>query len=101
MILATVILSVVGIIILAIGYLIAIKHKIHLLHSYHYDKVKASDIPAFCRLVGSAILLIGIGILSSIPLCFLASPVWLLLPFGTTFIIAMVLLILADRKYNR
>ncbi|MGN0696719.1 MAG: hypothetical protein ACI4J5_08150 [Oscillospiraceae bacterium] len=63
----TIILVAAGLLLLAFGYLIGIKHKIDLVHSYHYKRVKEEDKPDFCRKIGLGNAIIG-GAILLIPL---------------------------------
>ena len=58
-----VILVATGIFLLVLGYLIGVKGKISMIHSYHYSRVSERDKPAFCRLMGFGNSLIGLGLL--------------------------------------
>ena len=42
----------VGILFIIFGLLLAIKHKINLIHDYHYKNVKEQDIKAYTKLWG-------------------------------------------------
>ncbi|MGN0691414.1 MAG: hypothetical protein ACI4K7_03600 [Oscillospiraceae bacterium] len=63
----TVILIAVGFLLLILGYLIGVKQKINLVHSYHYKRVKEEDKPVFCRKIGLGNAIIG-GAILMIPL---------------------------------
>lgn len=60
----TLVFILVGALLLALGYLIGIKGKINLVHSYHYRRVAAQDRPIFCKKVGLGNAVIGGAILS-------------------------------------
>ena len=45
-----------------LGLLIWKKEKVSLIHDYHYKNVQEADIPAYARLMGIGIILIGVGI---------------------------------------
>ena len=100
MILAIIILSLVGLLCVFLGYLIAVKKKITLLHSYHYDRVKDEDKAIFCLLSGLGVIFIGIGILASaVILLFTDTPVSII-AIGVGFLIGISFLIYSSR-YNR
>lgn len=51
----------VGILCIVLGLLIWKKQKIELIHDYHHTHVKKADIPAYTRMMGVGLLLIGVG----------------------------------------
>ena len=65
MIIGVTVMGAVGILLTVIGYLIWVKKKISLLHSYHYDKVAEADKSLFCTLCGIGITVIGIGTIAA------------------------------------
>lgn len=85
----------------ALGLLIWKKEKITLIHDYHWDKVAESDKKAYCTLSGIGVLVIGVGMLLCVPIfCMTDSPIGLA-PFAIGFVVGLILLIAAGRKYNR
>lgn len=52
-----------GILLLVFGYLIGLRHKINIVHSYHYKRVCEEDKPKFCRGVGLGNIIIGVGLI--------------------------------------
>ena len=52
----------VGMLCIVLGLILWIGKKVSILHSYHYKNVKEEDLPAYCRLAGIALMLIGLGI---------------------------------------
>lgn len=52
-----------GGLIIYLGYLIAFKQKIELIHSYHYGNLKDEDKAAFCKGEGIGNIITGIGVL--------------------------------------
>ncbi|MBP0965228.1 MAG: DUF3784 domain-containing protein [Oscillospiraceae bacterium] len=52
----------VGILLIVFAYLIGVRKKIQLVHSYHYKNVSEDDKPSFCKGVGLGNLIIGIGL---------------------------------------
>ena len=89
----------VGLICITLGILLWWKQKISLLHDYHYRNVRKEDIPAYTRLVGISLLLIGAGICITGLLNLFYSPLWWLPLFGG---IAAGFLVMnkAQKKYN-
>lgn len=53
---------IVGIILIAFAYLIGIRKRITLVHSYHHKNVSEKDKPSFCKGVGLGNLIIGVGL---------------------------------------
>ena len=54
---------VLGLVMFGIAYLIGVKQKIQILHSYHYKRIKDEDKKSFCTYTGIASCIIGIGLL--------------------------------------
>lgn len=52
----------VGLMCITFGLLIWKKRKVSLLHDYHYKNVKEEDMPAYCRLMGIGLIVMGLGI---------------------------------------
>lgn len=97
----TVITGAVGILCLVIGILIWKKGKISLLHDYHYGNVSEENKKAFCALTGRGLCLMGLGMLITAVVLAITESVWSFLFFAAGFAAGLVLLIAADRKYNR
>ena len=90
---------VIGALIVALGLLIWLKKMLKLLHAYHYKKVKEKDVPAYARMVGIALVLVGAGIAVTGVLDLLRVDLWwvsLVVGIGA----GIVLLIVAQKKYN-
>jgi len=89
----------VGLILIAIGILIWSKQKISLLHEYHYKNVKEDDIPAYARLIGIGLILIGGGIcLTGILNLFYSSLWWI--PLFVGIVLGIIVMNKAQNKYN-
>lgn len=99
MILGFIIDLAVGLLLIILGLLIWKKQKISLLHDYHYKKVKEQDVPAYTRLVGISLIVMGIGICITGVLNLFDSPIWWIPLFGG---IAAGLIIMnkAQKTYN-
>ena len=81
------------------GLLIWKKQKISLLHDYHYRNVKKEDVPAYARLMGIGLVLIGIGVFLTGLFMLLEIPFWWSpLVFGLA--IGFVICHVAQTKYN-
>lgn len=52
----------IGIGIIFLGYLIAFRQMVRLLHSYHYKRVKEEDLPVFCKWSGIGTMIVGVGL---------------------------------------
>lgn len=101
MILGAIITGIVGIVCNYIGYLIAKKDRITLLHDYHYKNVKEENKKAFCITVGSGIITIGNSLLVTAVILAFTESAWSFIASGVGFILGGILLVRADRKYNR
>ena len=100
MIVGVVIELAVGLLCIVLGLLLWKKQKISLLHDYHYQYVKREDIPAYTRRVGMGIVIVGAGIAAAGLLDLALSPLWWT-PLAAGIVPGLVLIILAQRKYNR
>ena len=82
-----------------LGMLIWKKQKVSLIHDYHYRNVKDADIPAYSKSIGIGLTIIGAGVCIAGILDLFKLPFWwIAMPAG--FIIGLVMIIGAQRKYN-
>ena len=82
-----------------LGLLIWKKQKINVIHEYHYQNVKAEDIPAYTRLMGIGQLIIGIGIsVTGVLNLFELAQWWM--PLTAGFIAGLAVINRAQLKYN-
>ena len=96
-----IILILLGLIFIWLGYNVWIKQNINLIIVYHMDKVNEDNKPAFCRLSGLGLLIMGCG--------FIASGIWTMvsgallsfIPMAVGIVVGIVLLIATGIKYNR
>ena len=90
----------VGLLCVVLGLLLWKKQMITLVHEYHYKNVQKSDMPAYTRLVGIGLLLIGVGtcLTGIINLMFHTGAGWI--AFGAGFVLGIGLMNKAQRKYN-
>ena len=100
MIFGVIIYLAVGLLCVVLGLLLWRKQKISLLHDYHYQYVKREDIPAYTRQVGMGLVTVGAGISVAGLLDLVLSPLWWV-PLAAGIILGLILLIRAQRKYNR
>ena len=84
-----------------LGYLVWLKEKITLFHSYHYDKVAEENKKAFCKLSGIGLIVIGIGVLLAGIICCATSSEWGGIAIVIGFLFGLMMLIYAGIKYNR
>ena len=95
------ILIVSGLVFIWLGYNVWIKQKINLIIVYHMDKVSEDNKPAFCRLSGLGLVVMGCG--------FIASGIWTMvsgallsfIPMTVGIVVDIILLISAGIKYNK
>ena len=90
---------VVGLLLLIIGLLIWRKQRISLLHDYHYKNVEKESIPAYSRLIGIGLMVLGSGICISGVLLLVESSVWWI-PLLAGFVVGLHLMNTAQKKYN-
>ncbi len=91
----------VGIILAVFGWLIWKKEKLSLMHDYHTDKVSAENRPAFCKLSGIGLIVMGIGLLISAVILGITDSAYSFLCFAVCFAAGLSMLITAGLKYNR
>ena len=89
-----------GALCIVLGILLWKKQMISLVHDYHYRHVSKSDVPAYTRLMGIGLLLIGIGTLLTgiINYAFKTGSGWIAFCLG--FISGIILMHKAQMKYN-
>ncbi len=90
-----------GILIAWLGWLVWKKEKLTLLHDYHTDKVPPENRPAFCKLSGIGLIVIGAGALLSAALLGLTGSACSFVCFAVFFAAGLAMLVKAGRKYNR
>ena len=62
MIFGVIVLFAVGALCVVLGLILWKKQKISLVHDYQHQNVREEDVPAYCRLVGIGLIVIGVGI---------------------------------------
>ena len=96
----SIILSLVGVVLVVLGYLVWKKEKISLLHDYHYDKVSEEDKKTFCTISGIGVVLVGMGILLTAILIGIINSMWSFIPFAVGFVAGLIMLVYAGIRYN-
>ena len=96
----SIILGLVGIVLIAFGYLVWKKEKISLFHDYHYEKVSEEDKKVFCTISGIEVVLIGIGILTTAIIIGITDSFWSFIAFVVGFVVGLIMLIYAGIRYN-
>ncbi len=89
----------VGLLCIILGLMLWKKQKISLIHSYHYKNVKKEDVPAYTRLMGIGLILIGVGICITGVLDLLYSSLWWI-PLLAGFVMGFIIMNKAQKKYN-
>ena len=82
-----------------LGAIIWKKQKVSLIHDYHYRNVRRADIPAYTRLVGISLILIGAGIFITGLLNLFESSLWWI-PLIIGFVAGFIVMNKAQKKYN-
>ena len=85
---------------IVLGLILWKKQKISMVHDYQHENVKTEDIPAYTRLIGIGLIIIGVGIglmgvanlVDQIGLGFIA--------MGLGFVIGILIMHKAQKKYN-
>ena len=96
-----IIVAVIGIVFVTLGYLMWIREKITLLHSYHNDKVSPSDKKVFCKISGWGVIFNGIGLLATAIIIGITDSALSFIAFALGFVVGLALLIYTGVKYNR
>ena len=93
-------LAFLGFVFIRLGMDIWKKRKTELIIRYHCDRVSEENKPAYCRLAGIGVFVIGIGfVLSGICAAFMQS-VLIFIPMTAGLTAGIALLILAGSRYN-
>ena len=99
-ILGAIIICLFAILFFVLGYLVLIKEKIALFHSYHYDKVSEENKKIFCKISGIGLIIIGTGLMIAAFIS-VAGLMWGHIIFALGFLIGLSMLIYAGIKYNQ
>ena len=89
----------VGLLCVVLGLVIWIKRKVSLVHTYHYKNVKQEDLPAYSRLLGIGLILMGVGIGVTGLLNLFESAFWWI-PMAVGFVAGVIVMSIAQKKYN-
>ena len=90
-----------GVIFAVMGWLLWKKEKLSLMHNYHVDKVSAENRPAFCKLSGIGLIVIGVGLLITAVILGITDSAYSFLFFAACYVAGLTMLITAGTKYNR
>ena len=97
----SVIYGLLGLLFLALGWMIWKNERMDLLHDYHRHRVSEEDKKRFCALCGMGVGVIGVGMLLTAVLFAATGKLWSLFAFVVGFLVGIVMLIRAIWKYNR
>ncbi|MBR7082133.1 MAG: DUF3784 domain-containing protein [Oscillospiraceae bacterium] len=100
MIAAYIIIMLVGLALIVMGLLIWKKQMTGIIAGYHQKSVQEPDVPAYTRLIGIGLLIMGVGVCLTgiINLAFQTGLGWI--AYGVGLVTGMWLIIKAQRKYN-
>ena len=90
---------IIGAICIVMGVLLWKKQMISILHDYHYQHVKKDDIPAYTRQMGIGMITIGAGVIITGLLNLVYSSLWWI-PLLAGFVIGLIIIFVAQKKYN-
>jgi len=93
-------MSVMSFIFMYIGWRIWKKQQITLIHDYHYTNVSKENVKPYTEKMGKACILIGIGLLLTGVIDQLTDTFYGWIAFAVCFIGGIVMMILAQKKYN-
>jgi hypothetical protein len=90
----------VGFLCIVLGLIIWKKQKISLIHDYHHENVKKEDVPAYTRLTGIGLIIVGTGccITGIVNFAFKTLLGWIASILG--LFIGMIPINKAQQKYN-
>ncbi|MBR5427727.1 MAG: DUF3784 domain-containing protein [Clostridia bacterium] len=89
----------VGLLCIVLGIILWAKQKVSLVHDYHYRNVKKEDIPAYTRLLGIGLVLMGAGICVTGLINLFESSLWWV-PLVVGFVSGFLVMNRAQKKYN-
>ena len=89
----------IGLLCISIGLLIWIRRKISLVNESQCQYVKAADIPAYTRLIGIGLMVIGVGVCITGVLNLYWSPLWWM-PLLIGMATGLAVFAKAQKKYN-
>lgn len=89
----------VGLLCIILGLLLWIRQKVSLIHDYHHKNVKKEDVPAYTRLMGIGLILIGAGICVTGLMNLKESALWWI-PMLIGFAAGLLVTNRAQKKYN-
>ncbi len=90
-----------GVLFIWLGWQIWKKRKINLIISYHCDKVREENKPAYCSLAGIGVFLTGIGFAFSGICTIFSQSLLVFIPMTVGLTVGIVLPVTAVVKYNR
>lgn len=94
------IMTFMGLIFMALGYLLWKKQRITIVHSYHYTKVKESDKKDYTTQMGKGVVVMGLGMILTGIICWLTYSMYGMFAFAVGFILGMMIILRAQKKYN-
>lgn len=90
----------IGLLFMYLGFLLWVKEKINIMHDYHYTKVKETDKKAYTRIMGIAMIVIGIGcLLSDVASLFIGGAKSGIV-FCGSFAVGILMMLYGQIKYN-
>ena len=88
-----------GLLCIVLGLLVWLKRKVSFLHDYHYKNVKEADLPAYARLIGIGLIVIGAGIGATGFFNLAESSFWWI-PMTAGLAAGIIIMSIAQKKYN-
>lgn len=95
-----IILALVSVMLLIIAYLIGIKHKVSLLHDYHYANVTSDKIIPYSRIMGFGIFLMAMSFIKYSIFAYWFPPLSTWILWGGISI-SVCVLVYAQYRYNK
>ena len=96
-----VIFIILGIVFIWLGLNIWIKQRINFIIRYHMDKVDEKNKPAFCRLMGIGLLVIGTGVVVSGICIMITGGLLSFIPMGCGIVLGTVITFSTIIRYNK
>lgn len=100
MLAVSIIMGILGVLVSVVAYQIWGMKKIHLLHSFYYEKVSEEDKNAFCNMWGIGMNLIGAGLLITGIIAAFTKTTSAFIAVEVGVLFGLILMILAGARYN-
>lgn len=91
---------VIGFILCLNGYRVWVRKDIRIVHGQNAIRVRKEDLPAYARLVGISLMLVGVGVIAAGVITYLFQTGIGYILLGILFLVACVFFVKAQKTYN-